>query len=619
MKRFNYLIMTFLVIVSFWLIGCQNETTQSVEGSSQGTNGTDKTKITSLQVAIDQAQEGDIIDAAQYTGITRYEATVNRAVTIRNFPDLKGEQLTVSTSGVVLDNIHSVKVTSSSSLKISGSSLSSLSIAPSSPQQSLYYGRGDSSSAKPPKIDVSDTHIASDVSISYAGASLTVSDLSADKIKFLADNTQLTIEDSSSSIGNFTTNNICQVILEDGTSDSIPCSENKMSLGANAKLTQVNMQAAEELILVELSLKSSLRTTIVKDQSIDFSNIMVTGTYMAQGAVTVFTAALTYEMQSTFSRHEENFTIKIGGGIVYKDGSANTEFDWTKLSVGSHDGQILSDFPSKGSNYAYNFTVTVVDVAATLIELQPNASDMKTSYLAGESLDISGLIIDGKYRIGDLAQNDYTTALSSDKYTLTPAAGTVLDTSVTSITVTSNENNDVTATIPIKVHPSCIVTFEPAYKGNTGKSWTVRVKKDTPVQRPADPARFGWTFVQWCPTESRNTSYNFNTNVSGTITLYAKWTKDLPKVGSIAYQDSTASATDKYIFVSEPIENQTALGVVFDYNESTQIAKIVNLDEKTYYNKDTENCPGVVYCTDTQSSSNRFAVNILSSSGVDKS
>lgn len=124
-----------ITIVFLTLIGCPNDSATSTDGTSG--SAADTSKITSLQVAIDQAAPGAVIDAAQYTGITQYDANINKAVTIQNFSDLKGASLNVSADGVVLSNLGKTSVTTNSSLKISGSSLSSLNIG------AVDTGRGE--------------------------------------------------------------------------------------------------------------------------------------------------------------------------------------------------------------------------------------------------------------------------------------------------------------------------------------------------------------------------------------------------------------------------------------------------------------------------------------------
>ncbi|MBQ3923685.1 MAG: hypothetical protein II707_10340, partial [Spirochaetales bacterium] len=465
MKFYTVLFMVFIGVMTFG--GCTNDTMASSDSSSA--NGTDPSKITSLQAAVDLARPGDTIDASQYTNITQYEANINKAVTIQNFSNLDGKTLTVSADGVVLSNIGNVGVMTNSSLKISGSSLSSLSIAQSSAQQSLYCGRGDSARTRPPKVELLSSSVSSGVSINIENAALTVNDITTDKIKFNANGTQLTIEDSSSNIGRIETDKICQVVLEDGTSDTIPCSKDKIDVTDDGKLTQINMQAAESLILTKLSPDSGLVTTMKEGETIDFSKLEVIGTYMASGAVTVYTAKLTYNLQSTYTQLEENFTIKIDGNPAYirtdRVGQNVVGFDWSSLAPGYHQASIESDFGNLGSEYKYNFEITVYEANLTpeLIGIEADLRYVRSTnkYLADETLDLSGLKILGEYRVVSSLSGTTTYKEEIEGYTLSIADGAVLTTDMTAVVVSYQGLN---TTIPITVSPSCRVTLYYGYK-----------------------------------------------------------------------------------------------------------------------------------------------------------
>ena len=106
-------------------------------------------KITSLQAVIDNAQPNSTIDLSLYKDIQdfNYTANVNQSVTIKN-GGLNNAMLTVMSDDVKLTNIQNVNVTASpslanGSLKISGSSLSSLNIQGGG-SNSIYLENGTS-------------------------------------------------------------------------------------------------------------------------------------------------------------------------------------------------------------------------------------------------------------------------------------------------------------------------------------------------------------------------------------------------------------------------------------------------------------------------------------------
>ncbi len=612
MKKKTNILWLMILLTMLAFTGCPSdlETKESESVSTQQ----DKTKITALQIVVDSSKSGDTIDLSQYPNMTEYQANINKSLTIKNGADLKGEALTVSSDGVVLDNIHSASVNTSTSLKISGSSLSSLSVMTGlGIQQSCVSGRGAAKNA--PKIDISSSSISSNININVEDASLTICDVSADKVKFNADNTQLTIEDKTSKINNFATNKICQVVLEDGTSDTIPCTSARIDVTTDqGKLTQINMKAAETLILTQLSPKTALPGMIMQDQSIDFSDIEIIGTYMSSGAVTVFTAELTYEIQSTFTKKEKDFTVKIDDNLVYSRINHQDKYeDYASLDTGYHNVIIEeTTFPDRAQNYEYSYTLAVIKNNSTpvLTGLEIITSGIKSEFLSGEGLDdIAGLVVNGIYQVDNGLGEPlvYRDELSSSEYELSSSDANVVDrifnnnnSQAVNITVTVTSGS-VTSNFTVKVYSSCIVKFNYGYK-----LITKRIKKGDKIARPSDSdvSRAGYVFIDWYSNEGRTLSYNFNGTVSSEeFTLYAKWTKNYPRNGRIAYLDKTTAdeTTDKYIFVDEPLQNEDPVGVVFEFvkhwwinqsiEENQSCIKMINVKESysTWCNSDMAN------------------------------
>ncbi|MBR6200250.1 MAG: InlB B-repeat-containing protein, partial [Spirochaetales bacterium] len=540
--------------------------------------------ITSLQVAINSAKPNDVIDLTdpKYSEITTIEQSisVNKAVTIKNFPDLGGASLNVAAEGVVLSNIGNAGVNTNASLKISGSSLSSLNIT------SIDMGRGSAAKTRPPRVELLSSDLSSDITVALENAYLTVNDITADRIALNADNAQLTIEDNTSVINNILTDKECKVVLEDGTSDTIPCSTDKITVTGSGKLTQVNMQAAESLILTKLSPESGLITTMKEGESIDFSHLEVIGTYMASGAVTVFTAKLTYNLQSSFTKLETDFTVSIDGALAYKRENGepvNTGYDWSSLTAGYHNAIIESDFADRSSEYANKFEIAVTDknVEYSLVHLEVDTSKMKkTEYLSDETLDLTGLEVIGTYHADAVMTfaPDQTHPLSDTDYAVSLANGSDLTTDIAkTVTITVSANgSDLTADFEIMLHPSCYVTYNYGYKQET-----VRVKKNSVVAEPDTSIRNGYGFKGWYSDAGLSSLCDFSSPISDTANLYAKWTKNKPSVGAVIYKDQTTAdeTNDRYIFVNEAIIGSTAVGVVFDV--SSDFGKMADTDTTT--------------------------------------
>ena len=76
---------------------------------------------------------------------------------------------------------------------------------------------------------------------------------------------------------------------------------------------------------------------------------------------------------------------------------------------------------------------------------------------------------------------------------------------------------DVTLNI---VQTDCIITFES--NGGTPVSSQIILSGESAL-KPADPTMDVYTFVGWYSDEALTSAYDFNTPVTGNITLYAKW------------------------------------------------------------------------------------------------
>lgn len=82
-----------------------------------------------------------------------------------------------------------------------------------------------------------------------------------------------------------------------------------------------------------------------------------------------------------------------------------------------------------------------------VVSVKVSAKPTKIDYVAGETLDLTGMAVTGKL------ENDAERELSADEYTVTPAAGTALKESDMTVTVTYGEGEGaLKATFAIKVH-----------------------------------------------------------------------------------------------------------------------------------------------------------------------
>ena len=82
------------------------------------------------------------------------------------------------------------------------------------------------------------------------------------------------------------------------------------------------------------------------------------------------------------------------------------------------------------------------------------------------------------------------------------------------------------------------VTFD---RGDGTKTEPTPVKYNDLVPKPAAPTKSGYTFTGW---EDANGAYDFNTPVTGPLTLTAKWEKVPSSGGYYYYQPATDTKTD---------------------------------------------------------------------------
>ena len=142
--RLSMILMMILMIVS-----CTMDNTENAANVDSGLNPANN-KISSLQAVIDDSKDGDTINLSQYA-ITDYNAVVNKSLTISgSSTNLNNAMLTVggdnnnvSISGITNASVTADKSLANGSLKISGSSLSSLNIQGGG-WNSIYLQNGSS-------------------------------------------------------------------------------------------------------------------------------------------------------------------------------------------------------------------------------------------------------------------------------------------------------------------------------------------------------------------------------------------------------------------------------------------------------------------------------------------
>ena len=240
-----------------------------------------------------------------------------------------------------------------------------------------------------------------------------------------------------------------------------------------------------------------------------------------------------------------------GGGykVEIYVGSAYTEtftFDPPDLSSFDEINEIFAEF-NNGTATQYGLTVTKLSDYVYTVSGTPNQAG-KTSL----SLVVSGHLVDADDGEYGLYTVSYDIKLPAYKVTFNPNGGTV---STASKTVTysstygdlpnpSREGYDfagwyTSASGGSKVTSSTQVTAtadHTLYAHWTAKSYTVTfnssggssvasqtVEHGKTASKPADPSKGNKAFGGWYTDENLTSQFNFNSKITGNITLYAKW------------------------------------------------------------------------------------------------
>ena len=96
----------------------------------------------------------------------------------------------------------------------------------------------------------------------------------------------------------------------------------------------------------------------------------------------------------------------------------------------------------------------------------------------------------------------------------------------------------------VVIYPSKFYEVSFEMNGNGTQVAAQKVKEGEVATEPTEPTETGFTFDGWYKEATFENKYDFNTKVTGNITLYAKWTKDVtpptpPTVTGIAVNSTT--------------------------------------------------------------------------------
>lgn len=216
----------------------------------------------------------------------------------------------------------------------------------------------------------------------------------------------------------------------------------------------------------------------------------------------------------------------------------------------------------------------------TLASISVTTYPKKTSYLIGEALDLTGLVLTATYSDGSkkTVTEDYSVSGFDSSSAGTKTITVSFDGKTTTFTVTVKEPQPQTYTI--------------AYNANGGTGtmadtvMTVGVAKNLPANTFT---RTGYSFLGWSTDKNAAATYTDKQSVnnlatSGTVTLYAIWKKNPvsdPSTPTLRIDDTTASV-GKTVQIPVYIDNTKIMGGEFEIKFDPAVLKYQSYSDKVF-------------------------------------
>jgi uncharacterized repeat protein (TIGR02543 family) len=269
----------------------------------------------------------------------------------------------------------------------------------------------------------------------------------------------------------------------------------------NGEIARVDMTKKTELVVLSIYSNPYKLEYNIGDK-IDLTGLTVMGTYSTD-VETFKSGGWKSEGEDTITKYEEyekDYTV---------------EYDFSTAGV-----SIVTIKSTKYPEITCNFHVFVKESQNTDEEKPEEKIEItdvylkifgtaKTTYKVGERLDLSCYQVVGKY-------NGFDVNLP---YTSEPANGAVLETAGENIEIKFHYDGG-TLTQTIKVTEPWVVTF----KDGNEILYTTEVADGELLKLPVVDERIGYTFGGWYKDDE--TKIEAGDEVTGNITLHAKWTAD---------------------------------------------------------------------------------------------
>ncbi len=250
------------------------------------------------------------------------------------------------------------------------------------------------------------------------------------------------------------------------------------------------------------------------------------------------------------------------GGVLDADTAVTLDFDKLNVEViGTEDETTnvkITNFILTGEK-AENYTVTTTEVT----EVVGNENIVEVTIVAENGTATgAGTHVKG-YSVTVSATPD-----SGYKFSGWYVNGVSVSTSTT-YTFVAEENTDLVAKFSKKASGGGITKYTVMFDSNGGSNVSKQsVARNTHANKPVEPTRDGYTFAGWYTDEELTNAYDFSSNVTGNLTLYAKWIENTPVAPEVTESPIETDAP-------EATESPLTETVVFDdvkesdwYNDS---------------------------------------------------
>ena len=543
--------------------------------NNQGNSNTEDSekRPTTLQEVVDNANTGEEIDLSKHE-LTNYTATIDKKLTIKN-GSLDNAKLQITGENVKLEKIEKVSVSTSSRLTIANSKLSDL----------LIGGSGETSRSTPSSSEMT-------------LAMVTVTDSEIENVELNGFNSQLNITDTVTKIEDIVISTKAKIILEAGKYEGMK----DPTVKDNGEIARVDMTKKTELVVLSIYSNPYKLEYNIGDK-IDLTGLTVMGTYSTD-VETFKSGGWKSEGEDTITKceDEKDYTpecdlSKAGVSIVTITSKKNPE---KKCS--------FHVFVKESQNTDEEKPEEKIEITDVYLKIFGTA---KTTYKVGERLDLSCYQVVGKY-------NGFEVNLP---YTSEPANGAVLETAGENIEIKFHYDGG-TLTQTIKVTEPWVVTFK---DGNEILYTTEVADGGKLSQLPVAPSKNGYTFAGWYKDDG--TKIKASDEVTGNITLHAKWTADTYTITYNLYEgENNADNPTSYNVETSTITlfNPTKTGYTFggwytdeactETNKVTEI-KTGSTENITLYAKWTANKSVI---TITLPESNDPEINLQQATNGDK-